>query len=47
MPAGNFLVSAVFQLFHFLHAFLLDTPNAKFLVFAERPAKIEKMGNPI
>ena len=22
MPAGNFLVSAVFQLFHFLHAFL-------------------------
>lgn len=47
MPAGNFLVATVFQLFHFLHAFLLDTPNAKFLVFAERPAKIERMGNPI
>ena len=45
MPAGNFLVSVVFQLFHFLHAFLLDKPNAKFLVFAERPAKIERMGN--
>lgn len=47
MPTGNFLVFAVFQLFHFLHAFLLDTPNAKFLVFAERPAKIERMGNPL
>ena len=47
MPAGNFLVAAVFQLFHFLHAFLLDKPNAKFLVFAERPAKIEGMSNPI
>ncbi len=45
MPAGNFLVATVFQLFHFLHAFLLDKPNAKFLVFAERPAKIEKMSN--
>ena len=45
MPAGNFLVSAVFRLFHFLHAFLLDTPNAKFLVFAERPAKTKGMGN--
>lgn len=47
MPAGNFLVATVFQLFHFLYAFLLDTPNAKFLVFAEIPAKIERMGNPI
>lgn len=46
MSVGNFLVSAVFQLFHFLPVFLLDTPNAKFLVFAERPAKIEKMSNP-
>ena len=47
MPAGNFLVATVFQLFHFLHAFLLDKPNAKFSIFAERPAKIEGMGNPI
>ena len=47
MPAGNFLVFAVFQLFHFLPVFLLDKPNAKFLVFAERPAKIEKMSNPL
>lgn len=47
MPAGNFLVATVFQLFHFLHAFLSDKPNAKFLVFAERPAKIEGMSNPI
>lgn len=45
MSVGNFLVATVFQLFHFLHAFLLDKPNAKFLVFAERPAKIERMGN--
>lgn len=47
MSAENFLVSAVFQLFHFLPVFLLDTPNAKFLVFAERPAKIEGMSNPL
>ena len=47
MSAGNFLVATVFRLFHFLHAFLLDKPHAKFLVFAERPAKIEKMGNPL
>lgn len=31
MPAGNFLVSAVFQLFHFLHVFLLGhTLNRSF-----------------
>ena len=42
MPAGNFLVSAVFQLFHFLHVFLLGhtlTGSGFLLLFSIKSKK--------
>ena len=36
MPAGNFLVSAVFQLFHFLHVFLLGHTSNRSFFYAKK-----------
>ena len=45
MPAENFLVSAVFQLFHFLHAFLLGhtLTGSKFLLLFSIKSKEERL----
>ena len=45
MPAGNFLVSAVFQLFHFLHVFLLGhtLTGSGFLLLFSIKSKEERL----